>query len=81
MDSLATVALIGQTLVSIFGGGAAVAVYFKRRGASEEKLNRIIKQVEPNAGTSLRDDVTLLTDEFRRFANTVDQRLKRLENV
>lgn len=75
-----------QAGVVLLGGGWGVWKVARDQGTKDAQLKRIIKQVEPNTGTSLRDDVqklrddvTALREDFRRFSADVDRRLLTLE--
>lgn len=73
-------ALVAQAVVTLVGGGYALWKFAVAHGKDVERMERVLKQVEPNKGSSMRDDLTELKEQFGRFTAATEGRLKLLEN-
>lgn len=81
MNGFATFAIMAQALVTLVGGGYALWKFAVAHGRDQAKIDRVLRQVEPNGGGSLRDDVTTLGRDFRAFREEMRSRVSALERA
>lgn len=76
---IGTGTLMVQAALTVCGGAYAAWRFLLNQAKREAKIDRVLRQVEPNGGGSLRDDLTDLAADFKRFRTEIDRRLTRIE--
>ncbi len=76
---IGTGTLMVQAALTVCGGAYAAWRFLLNQAKREAKIDRVLRQVEPNGGGSLRDDLTDLKSDFARFRKEMERRLSTIE--